>query len=206
MLRPKICRASKAPALPARNVARASISSAKSWSTAAPSAAPAPANATTMTSTNNFLPARLHIYLVLFPVAFFFASSVLAHPRSQAPKMLAGTEDDIREAIVLFQMDGLGGEENYFCLTLEDKDPTAQLLMRFQNRRASVHAESVCSDGAGSKRRRVSLWQGAIHRTSRDSVKVRGGYRCGLTCGAKGTFVLSRKNTGWRVAKFKASV
>ena len=110
-----------------------------------------------MTSNDNFFSTRLHVYLVLFPAAFFFASSVLAHPASQAPKMPSGAEDDIREAIVIFQMDDLGGEQNYFCLAVEDKDATAQLLMRFQSGRASVKAESVCSDGVGSEGRRVGI-------------------------------------------------
>jgi hypothetical protein len=153
-------------------------------------------------ASNNNISARLHIHFGLVAAAFLFASSL---PGTQAPKMPSAAEGDIREAIVLVQMDELGGEQNYFCLSVEDEDATAQFLIRFQNGRASMQPESLCSDGPKSNRRRVDLWQGTIQWTGRNSARVAGGYHCGMLCAAKGTFVMKRKKGQWKVMKFIAS-
>jgi hypothetical protein len=146
---------------------------------------------------------------------------------AQAPKIAAArasAEEEIREAVLRKQMahwikpieQGEIGEDEFceFYISVEDKDPSEDLLKRFADIPRIVKAESgamVASEGAepscrkGPTARQITFYVEKIRWRSKTSVQLDGGYHCGLLCASGVTYRLRLKSGKWTIVKEKAN-
>ena len=131
----------------------------------------------------------------------------------KAPPVDAAGVDDIREAVFrhLFEHNASGQQKaaRVFCLQLEGKrDPSPELLRRFEGHEPPVKKASLCAFKQGSARSGVQDETGApglifridtIQRTGPDAAVVEGGYfEAGLSASGN-VYELAREGGRWIV-------
>lgn len=157
-------------------------------------------------------------------VVLLFATSLVvgcspahppAAPTSEAPPAPAADDDDVREAVFRHQFDhnasGLQKNARVYCLQIEGKrDPSPELLRRFEDSEPKVKKASLCSFKRGSERGGVQDDTGApglifridtIRRQAPDAAVVEGGYfEAGLSSSGN-VYELARVGGRWIVKK-----
>jgi hypothetical protein len=142
-------------------------------------------------------------------------TSLREAPRAAPPRSEAGDDDDIREAVFrhLFEHNASGQQRaaKVFCLQAEEKrDPSPELLRRFEGNEPRVKKASLCTFAHGRGRGGVQDETGApglifrvdsIQRTGPDSAVVEGGYfEAGLSASGN-VYELARESGRWVVKK-----
>lgn len=123
----------------------------------------------------------------------------------------ATKEDDIREAVLRFQIRNHDKTARICFVRIKSGDPSASFLARFSGSERPVKNRSEARiDSSGlvvdknTGTRGVILAQDEIRRIDENALEVNGNYLCGSLCGAGGTYQLRREGEHWVVA-FKAS-
>lgn len=139
----------------------------------------------------------------------------LQTPPVAMPRFEASEEDDLREAVFrhLFEHNasGLQRAAKVFCLQAEGKrDPSPELLRRFEGNEPRVKRASLCTFVHGRARGGVQDETGApglifrvdsIKRTGPDTAVVEGGYfEAGLSASGN-IYELARESGHWVVKK-----
>jgi len=139
-------------------------------------------------------------------------STVPFHSSAEGQETRSEEEDEIREAIVRYQVDNWDMRADVYFVEVQSKDPSAAFLRRFEDLPKPVKKKSAGKekkDIAGfhvedrrTKKRGVIFDQGAITRLGDSSVDVDGGYRCATLCMASGTYHVKRQEGRWKVTRF----
>jgi len=150
--------------------------------------------------------------IVLMPIGTMGQTA----PKTADPKARAAQEDNIREAILRYEMLGwIAGAHaakremkdpsldfETFFVSLNHKDPTADFLRRFRDIPRTVKKKSPSSASAGglevydpqTHKNAIVFTADTIRWLSDDLVEVDGGYDCGGRCGAVEVFTLQHVN------------
>lgn len=148
---------------------------------------------------------------------FAIALSVLPlHPSAMGQQSRFGEEDDIREAVVRYQIANWNLVANVYFIEIQSKDPSTAFLNRFADLRKPVKGTSASRkkrDVAGfhvedrkTEKRGVIFDRGVITYNEDSSVEVEGGYVCAGLCMAGGTYHLRRQEGRWKVTSFEISI
>jgi len=111
-------------------------------------------------------------------------------------KSESGEDEEIREAVVRYQVKNWDLAAGVYFLEIQSKDPSAAFLHRFDDLPKPVKGRSEAKqkkDVAGfhvedrrTKKRGVIFDQGTINHLGDSSVEVEGGYVCASLCKAGG--------------------
>jgi hypothetical protein len=135
---------------------------------------------------------------------------------SFAQKAGSVQEDDIREAIVRYQIANWDLRADVYFVEIQSKDPTKEFLLRFADIPKPVEKKSASRirkevvgnyvEERHTKTRGVVFDQESIVRISDSRVDVRGGYYCASLCMAGGVYHLERLKDHWVVTDFRAEI
>lgn len=138
------------------------------------------------------------------------------HPSALGQQSTSREEDDIREAVVRYQIEKWDLRADVYFIEIQSKDPTPAFLNRFADIPKPVKGKSAAKekkDVAGfqvedrkTKKFGVIFDQGAISRPDDSTAEVDGGYRCASLCMAGGSYHLKRQEGRWKVTSFKISI
>ncbi len=149
----------------------------------------------------------------LFLALITLAGALWLPSESRAQGSRAAQEDDIREAVVRYQIAKWDLRAEVFFLEIQFKDPT-DLLRRFADNPKPVRKKSLSrkqKDIVGwvvekkTKKVGVIFDQEKIKWNSESIVEVEGGYYCVSLCMAGGIYHVERKADRWVVTEFKVS-
>jgi hypothetical protein len=130
---------------------------------------------------------------------------------SAPSQSLNSDEDQIREAIVRYQLAKENLKAEVYFLAVEGKDPSESLLKRLADLNPPVKRKSLCKKTKDAVSTIVELKtekigvlfeQGAIRRVGDAKADVPGGYLCGSLCSASGTYHLTLRDARWVVMSF----
>jgi hypothetical protein len=128
-----------------------------------------------------------------------------------ASSQSSADEDQIREAIVRYQIAKENLKAEVYFLSVEGKDPGDSLLKRLADLNPPVKRKSFCKktkDAVSTivevKTEKIGVLfeQGAIRRVSETKADVPGGYLCGSLCSANGVYHLTARDGRWVVTGF----
>jgi len=120
-------------------------------------------------------------------------------------------EEEIREAIVRYQIANWDLNAKIYFISIGDKDPVKQFLERFADLKYPVKGKSASELDKGvmrwvvekkTKKMGVIFDQGLLQWTNDTKVNVDGGYHCGSLCSASGTYHVERRDSRWVVTGF----
>jgi hypothetical protein len=141
-------------------------------------------------------------------LAFLLAFALL--PAAAQPA--ASDDDQIREAVVRYQVAKSDVKAEVYFLAIDGKDPSEALLKRVGDLNPPVKRKSLSKktkDAFGTiveaKTEKIGVLfeQGAIRRTGETKADVAGGYLCGGLCSASGTYHLELREGRWMVTGFE---
>jgi hypothetical protein len=124
-------------------------------------------------------------------------------------------EENIREAIVRYQIATWDLNAKVYFISINGKDPSHEFLSRFKDVRYSVMGKSASKrmkDVIGwvvekkTKKLGVIFDQESIRWLNDAKVDVAGGYLCGGLCMAGGMYHLELRNDQWTVTSFNISI
>ncbi len=143
------------------------------------------------------------------------ASTRSPAPPSSTQAITAADDDDLREAVFRHLFDhnasGMKKAARVFCLQVENKrDPSAELLRRFDDHEPRVKQVSLCavkkdSNGGGvlddTGARGLIFRVDSIRRTGPDTAQIEGGYfETGLSASGN-LYELVKEGSSWVVKK-----
>jgi len=153
--------------------------------------------------------------ILLSLVVFTQIIVMLSRSQCYAQVSKASQEDDIREAVVRYQIANWDLRADVFFLGIQSKDPTVQFLSRFADITKPVRKKSLSTEEkkvmkhVTEKRTYkfgVIFDQETIKWDGESVAEVEGGYYCGSFCGAGGTYRVEQKSNRWIVTQFKVSI
>ena len=156
---------------------------------------------------------------LLLAVAFTFYLGCASVPdsllASRSPADRSLEEDDIRESIFRYRMEGWKSSGPIF-LSIGDKDPSDSFMVRFASSKNKVKKASQSyykkDPFPGWLRDRstdeqgMSLSVSSIIWLSPDRVEARGGMYCGGLCADAGTYRVEKKRGRWVVVDYKVEM
>ena len=143
-------------------------------------------------------------------------SALVFHPSVLGQQSKSDEENDIREAIVRYQVKNWDLAAGVYFLEIQSKDPSAAFLHRFDDLPKPVKGKSDAKEKKDivgfhvedrrTKKRGVIFDQGTINHLDDSSVEVEGGYVCASLCMASGIYQLRRKDGRWEVTDFTVHI
>jgi hypothetical protein len=125
-------------------------------------------------------------------------------------------EDEIREAIVRYQIEKWDLHAEVYFIEIQSKDPNKAFLQRFADIVKPVKAKSESRkkkdyisfyiEDRRTKKIGVVFYQGEINWKTGSAVEVEGGYSCASQCMAAGIYYLIKQDGRWSVTKFKIRI
>jgi hypothetical protein len=139
------------------------------------------------------------------------------HLPAQSKQQKKGQEDEIREAIIRYQIANWELFAEAYFIEIQSKDPSKDFLAKFADMSKPVKEKSasrIRKKDAGdfhvedrrTRKRGVIFNQESINWKSDSEVEVEGGYSCASLCAAGGIFYLSRQNGKWSVMKYGITI
>lgn len=160
--------------------------------------------------------------------------SIVAQSKTQndiQPATRGRQEDDIREAVIRYQMEGWmrDGDKNekeakdardkliakqlnsrIFFVSVNGKDPSDEFLKRFQNIPRAIKKQSRVKPGLNrwvtdkdTNRNGIVFRADGIRWINESEVEVEGGYHCGSLCAAGDVFSLRLESGRWNVVQVR---
>jgi hypothetical protein len=123
-------------------------------------------------------------------------------------------EEDLREAIVRYQIANWDLNAKVYFISIKDKDPAKQFLERFADVKYPVKGKSASKQDKSpmnwvvekkTKKIGVVFDQGLLRWSSDTQVSAEGGYYCGSLCSAGGTYHVERREGRWLVTGFEVT-
>jgi len=160
-----------------------------------------------------FLHARFSIILTI--ACFFYAGCASTPPPfflSRSPTDRAIEEDDIRESIFRYRIEGAKSSGPFF-LTINGEDPSETFMARFAisnkiavKKASGSYFKEQPSPGwlrdRSTDKEAIYFSVGSISWMSLDRVEVRGGMYCGGRCADAGIYRLRKKKDRWVVDQY----
>ncbi len=133
-----------------------------------------------------------------------------------AQQQKAAQEDEIREAIVRYQIKNWDLRADVYFIEIQSKDPSKAFLQRFADIVKPVKAKSESRkkndfvsfhiEDRRTKKLGVVFDQGAINWKTDSAVEVEGGYSCASQCNGGGIYYLRKQDRRWSVTKFEIRI
>jgi len=143
-------------------------------------------------------------------------SASLLSWHTQAQQSRTVQEDEIREAVVRYQIANWNLRADVYFVEIQSKDPEKDFLRRFADLSKPLKGKSASrnkKDVAGShvedrrtKKRGVVFDQESISWRNESTVEVEGGYYCANLCMAGGVYHLKQQDGRWSVAEFEIRI
>jgi len=137
-------------------------------------------------------------------------------PQSSLPQSdRAALEDDLREAVVRYQIAKWVLNAKVYFVQINGKDPSITFLQRFQDiawpvkrKSQSRQEKNVVGWVVDKKTKQIGVVfdTETIHWISEGRVDVEGGYFCGALCAASGTYHVEMKGSHWVVTGYDVSL
>jgi len=138
-------------------------------------------------------------------------------PTASSQAVQSVQADDIREAVVRYQIAQWDLNAKVYFLKIEGKDPDEKFLSRFKDASHPVKKQSESRvrkvrrviafvEDRKTKQRGVVFDQEAIRWVNETKVDVEGGFYCGSLCMAGGVYRLERRDGRWVVLSFNIAI
>jgi hypothetical protein len=171
--------------------------------------------------------------LVAAPLLICFSVLPGAAQTGSEPRTRLAAEEDIREAVLWYQMLGWGSDgdkiernvandndkaiakrlnASVYFVSVNGKDPTDEFLRRLQDiprkiKKASEGKQTKSFPGwvvdKKNKKPGIVFSANEIRWTNENEVEVEGGYHCGGLCAAGDVFTVGRNQGKWRVLRVR---
>jgi hypothetical protein len=157
-------------------------------------------------------PMRVRAFVITAVVSsfvFLTAASPIAAKKLSKPQ----PEDDIREAVLRYQMNGWTYYHVFF-IGIDKRDPSDDFMRRFEKYRVAVKklSDSEFDEKTGNAvvdktthEKGIQFYVGKMEWRGPNFVEVEGGYFCNGLCAAAVTFKVQRKNGIWTVESSKVN-
>ena len=155
---------------------------------------------------------------IIWGFMFGFLLGALWFPLlAPAQQQRAAREDEIREAIVRYQIENWDLRAEVYFIEIESKDPSKAFLQRFadivkpvkaksESRKKKYYLSFYNIEDRRTNKPGVVFDQGTINWKADSAVEVEGGYSCASECMAGGIYYLKKQDGRWSVTKFEIRI